>query len=147
MPDLSRTILIDVPVDRFYALIIDFDRYPEFLNDVDSTTIVHATENQWDVKFTVHVIRRVEYTLRLKGVENKSLEWSLASGQLFKTNNGGWQLEDENGKTRATYTIDLSVNRFVPKAIINRLVEFTFPTMLKQWKERAESLYRAENNS
>ena len=139
MPDLSRTILIDVPVERFYALIVDFDRYPEFLNDVDKTAIVHSTDNQWDVKFTVQVIRRVEYILRLTGVENQSLKWELASGQLFKTNTGAWVLEEEDGKTRATYTI-------VPKAIINRLVEFTFPTMLKQWKERAESLYRTENN-
>jgi ribosome-associated toxin RatA of RatAB toxin-antitoxin module len=138
MDRATRSIDIDTPVTDFYALLTDFDAYPQFLSDVTSTQVLRHEGNVWDVQFTVRVIREVQYVLRLTGVPNQSLHWTLESGQLFKTNDGGWDLEDLGGRTRATYSLSVTVTRFVPNAITRRLVDLTFPNMLGQWKRHAE---------
>ena len=140
MKDIRDSVEIDVPVEDFYAVITDFESYPSFLNDVDSARLLSRRGEVYDVEFTVHIIRRLDYVLRLVGEPNSNLTWSFLSGQMFKKNDGSWTLEDLGGRTRATYTVDVELNRFVPKAIGARLVQFRLPSMLQEWKQRAESL-------
>jgi ribosome-associated toxin RatA of RatAB toxin-antitoxin module len=143
----ERSIDIDVPVEKFYELITDFERYPEFLSDVLDARILSREEESYRVEFTVRVIRKVEYTLVLTGVPSERLTWTLGKPGLFKSNEGGWWLESlGDTKTRATYRLAVSVSAFVPKAITKRLVSFTLPEMLQQWKGQAERLYSSTSD-
>ena len=99
MNNIQKTIDIDVPVEHFYALITNFERYSSFLSDVKDARIVRHEGNVWDVEFTIQLIRRMNYILRLEGTPNQGLTWSFLSGQAFKKNDGGWSLEDLDGKT------------------------------------------------
>ena len=94
-----------------------------------------------DVEFTLNVIKRVTYTLRLtEQPPDKGLTWELVEG-MFKSNSGGWALEElPGGRTKASYEVEVSVGIFVPGAIVNRLVGKTLPATLRAFKERAESL-------
>ena len=138
MNNIQKTIDIDVPVEHFYALITNFERYSSFLSDVKDARIVRHEGNVWDVEFTIQLIRRMNYILRLEGTPNQGLTWSFLSGQAFKKNDGGWSLEDLDGKTRATYHVDIELTRFVPKAIASKLTLISLPSMLEQWKREAE---------
>jgi hypothetical protein len=44
------------------------------------------------------------------------------------------------GKTKVTYNIDVDFGLFVPSLITNKLVGHNLPTMMKRFKDRAESL-------
>lgn len=141
----QQSIDINVSVDKFYGLITDFENYSSFLNDVKAARILTRQDEVWEVEFTIHLIRQLNYVLRLEGTPNKALSWSFVSGQMFKTNNGGWLLEDRGDTTRATYTVDVGLTRFVPKAISSRVTQISLPIMLNQWKDHAETLYPGEN--
>ena len=141
MSNAQQSIDINVPVDKFYGLITDFENYSSFLNDVKAARVLTREDEVWNVEFTIHLIRRLNYVLRLEGTPNKALNWSFVSGQMFKTNNGGWILEDRGDTTHATYTVDVELTRFVPKAISSRITQISLPTMLNQWKKHAETLY------
>ena len=57
----------------------------------------------------------------------------------MKDNKGSWVLEPEGeGRTKATYTAELALGPFVPKAIVNALTETSLPKMLDAFKRRAE---------
>ena len=140
MARIEQTVEIAVPREDFYRLITDFDSYPTFLSDVLAVNIQRQEESVYDVEFTVRVIRKLQYVLRLVGTPHEGLTWSFLGGRLFKRNDGGWKLTDCDIGTRAVYTIDIEVKAFVPKAIINQLVGITLPSMLDQWKQRAESI-------
>ena len=141
MAATTQTIEIDVPMEAFFAVIRDYERYPEFLSDMESVRVVRRDGLVTDVEFTLNVIKRVTYILRLtESASGDGLRWELVEG-MFKANNGGWALRElPGGRTHATYDVDVSVGIFVPGTIVNRLVGTTLPSTLKSFKRQAESL-------
>jgi len=141
MPSASTTLDINVPPEKMLAVIKDFDSYPIFIPEMKSTTVLESNEDSWDVCFSIHMIRSIEYSLRLTQKSDTRIEWTLISG-VFKSNDGFWLLEPINGGagTKATYSIDISVGMFLPKTVVKNLVGKSLPVMLGQFKKRAESL-------
>jgi ribosome-associated toxin RatA of RatAB toxin-antitoxin module len=138
----EHSIEIDVPPDAMYRVITDYERYPEFLPEMETVRVVRRDGETCDVHFTLNLVKRLTYTLRLVGRPGKGLDWSLVEGG-FKANNGGWTLEAlPGGRTRASYRVHVEVGVFVPGAIANRLIGQTLPATLKNFKARAESLAR-----
>jgi hypothetical protein len=68
------------------------------------------------------------------------VSWTFVQGEVMKDNVGAWTLEAAGeGKTRATYSIEMRLGPLVPKAIVNTLVDASLPKMLEAFKKRAES--------
>jgi hypothetical protein len=85
------------------------------------------------------IIKRVTYTLAMVERPPFRLEWTLVEGPFTK-NSRLWQLKAlENGHTHAHYSVDVSVGRFVPKRITNRVVGKTMPAILNHFNNWAES--------
>ena len=125
----------------FFSVIRDYEKYPEFLDEMESVRIIRSQGGVSDVEFTLNVIKRVRYTLRLtESPTGDGLRWELVEG-MFKSNSGGWALESlPDGRTGAVYDVEVAVGIFVPGSIVNRLVGKTLPATLKAFKRRAESL-------
>jgi ribosome-associated toxin RatA of RatAB toxin-antitoxin module len=141
MPSASTTVDIDVSPEKMLSVITDFAAYPSFIPEMKGADIVNSGDDTWDVCFKIHVIRSLEYTLRLVQRSPTHIEWSLVSG-VFKSNNGSWKLVPirDGAGTRATYSVDISVGMFIPKTVVKNLVGKSLPSMLGQFKRRAESL-------
>ena len=85
------------------------------------------------------MIKRVSYTLVMVERPPFRLEWTLVVGPFAK-NSGFWQLkEHENGRTPAHYSVDVSVGRFVPKRMSNRVVGKSMPAVPNHFKHWAEN--------
>jgi len=138
-----QTIEIDAPVETVYAVIVDYGRYPEFLPEIENAEVVQRDGDTVDVQFSLNLIKRLTYTLRLVGEPDRGVSWTLVEG-MFQTNDGGWNLEAlDGGRTRATYRIEVAVGVFVPGSITKRLVGSTLPTTLAAFKARAEEAHAA----
>jgi len=139
---IEKTIDIAVPREHFFSALLDVESYPSFLNDVLDTKILSRTDHSMVVEFTVKVIRRITYAVEMKIESPNHLSWVFQSGRLFRKNDGSWKLEAVDAThTLARYTLDMEVNAFVPSAIINKLVSYTLPAMLQEWKAHAEETY------
>ena len=114
MPSASKSIEIDVSPDDFMETILDFQSYPEFVSEMVSAKIVRQTGDVWEVAFGIHVVRRLDYTLRLTKASPTSVKWTLVSG-VFKKNEGSWTLTPLDGgkRTRADYKVDIQVGMFL----------------------------------
>ena len=139
MPSARHEVNIGVTIDEMMDVITDFERYPSFLPEMDSCDVLPVEGNQWEVRFTIKVVKRIRYTLRLERVNERSIRWSLVEG-AFKSNNGGWDLTPvgDGASIRAEYFIDLQVGMFVPSSIMRTLVERTLPETVTRFKEEAE---------
>lgn len=138
VPAASDSIEIDLPVPRFFALITDFERYPELVSDIRESRLLARKGSTWDVWFKAHVITDVEYTLRLTGHGHDALTWVLLESPFMSANSGGWKLEELPGeRTRATYSVELALNRVVPGPLLRMLVQARLPSMLQEWAKRA----------
>ena len=122
MNSASRDIVVEVPPKDFFEVISDYERYPEILPEMMAARIIHRDDTRIVAEFTINIINRVSYTLAMVERPPFRLEWTLLEGPFTK-NSGFWQLEElGNGQTHAHYSVDVSVGRFVPKRISNRVV-------------------------
>ena len=74
-----------------------------------------------------------------KGTEK--IEWEFAGGDLFKSSNGSWVLEDQAGKTKATYSVDAEFKMFVPGPVAKTLISVNLPNMMSAYHKRVNELY------
>lgn len=143
MPQVQRSIVIHVPPEKLLHVINDFASYPEFLPEVKKIIVGNKTATSAEVTYEIDVIKRISYTLK-HVLDGQSVRWSLVKGDLMKKNEGSWTLRPEgDGSTHATYTLDVSFGGFipVPAAITDRLTASSLPTLLENFKKRAEGLF------
>jgi len=140
MASATRSIVIDAPPERVFDVIADYQHYPEFLSEVKSIRVSDRDGNQVDIHYEVDVVKRIHYTLRMVEERPRALRWTFVRGEVMKDNHGSWMLEaTAEGKTRATYTIDVAVGLLVPRPLLAALVDSSLPKMLESFKKRVES--------
>lgn len=138
MAGAEKTIDIDATPEEVFAVITDYEAYPEILKEIESAQIRSRVGNQVEADFTINLIKRVSYTLALTENPPLHLAWRAVKGP-FKTNIGSWRLERlRDGRTRAHYAVEVTVGVFVPKSISNRVVGQSLPAILESFKRRIE---------
>lgn len=139
MPGATRTIVINAPVEKVFDVITQYERYPEFLPEVKEIRASNRQGNTVELHYKVDVVKTVRYSIRVTEERPRRMSWSFIQGEVMKDNKGSWVLEPEGeGKTRATYTVEMALGALVPKSIVNALVDSSLPKMLDAFKRRAE---------
>ncbi|CAM4475147.1 SRPBCC family protein [Corallococcus exiguus] len=140
MAGATRTITINAPVEKVFDIITNYDRYAEFLPEVKKVSTSQRQGNTVQVHYEVDVVKRIRYTIRVTEERPKRMSWTFVEGEVMKDNKGSWTLEPEGeGKTRATYNVEMALGALIPKAIINTLTETQLPKMLEAFKRRSEA--------
>ncbi len=137
--DIERTF--SVPIDKIYSCIVDYASYPEFVDGVSSVKVLEQDDNGARVEYSLNMIKTFTYVLKLKHEKPNKVSWELEGGDIFKKNNGSWNLSDRgDGTTAVKYELEVDFKGFAPKAIINKLVANNLPSMMDQYENRAKSL-------
>lgn len=141
MPGATRSIIINAPVEKVFDTITNYERYAEFLPEVKEVRTSNRQGNEVELHYKLDlVVKTIRYSIRAKEERPHRMSWSFIEGEVMKDNKGGWVLEPEGeGKTKATYTVEVAVGPFVPKSILNTLVDSSLPKMLEAFKKQAEA--------
>ena len=140
MAGATRSVVIAAPPERVFEIIVDYDRYAEFLSEVKEARSSDRRGNEVDVHYGIDLVKRIHYTLHMIEERPRSVRWTFVRGEVMRDNSGSWTLEPTpEGMTRATYTIEVGVGPLVPRAIVNALVDQSLPKMLEAFKKRAEA--------
>lgn len=141
MPGATRSIVVHAPIDKCFAVISDYERYPEFLPEVKRITTANRRGNEVDVHYQAEVVKLIKYAVHMREEKPSKVSWTYIDGEFMKDNRGGWTLEAlPDGKTKATYNIAVEVGLLVPSAVVNALVDTQLPRLLENFKKRIESL-------
>ncbi len=139
MAKFTQSIAIKAPIERVYEVVSDFERYPDFLKEVESAEVVSSGKNRARVSFELKLVTKIHYTVDFKLTPPKSLKWTLVEGEFMKGNDGSWELEAlEKNLTDATFTIDVEFPGWVPKSMGESVINSGMPGMLKGFKHEAE---------
>ena len=148
MSVVKKQLLIDAPVERLYEIIVDYERYPEFVPGIRACRI-RSAKGEKHVEYELDLgVKRIRYVLRHEEQRPRRVSWSLVSGDMMKVSNGSWDLADEAGKTRAVYSVEIQIARppLVPQALVDRvtdeLTKVQLPRTLDAFKARAERANR-----
>lgn len=144
MAQVTREVLIDAAIERFYDLVVDYERYPEFVPGIRACRVKNGTPEK-HVEYELDLgVKRIRYVLRMTERRPTHVAWSLVSGEMMKVSNGAWELSPEGERTRARYTVEIQITRppLVPQAIVDRvsdeLTRVQLPRTLDAFKARAE---------
>jgi coenzyme Q-binding protein COQ10 len=141
MAAASTTETFSCTPEQFFAIVSDYEKYPEFLSEVKSCKVLKTEGNKKLVEFNVSVMKTFTYRLWITEERPRRLSWTLESGDLFKTSVGSWDLNDANGKTQAKYAVDATFKIFVPGPVAKALVNVNLPNMMNSYKQRVKLKY------
>lgn len=140
MAQASKTEIWNAPIEKIYTVITDYNSYPEFVDGVSGLKVLEQSDSGALVEYHLNLIKKFKYILTLVHEKPTSVTWSFDSGDLFKANDGSWKLKDlGDGTTEVTYSLEIAVKGFAPKAIVNGLTSKNLPNMMKAFHERAKA--------
>lgn len=143
MADVKHIEVFDCTVEQFFDLLVDYESYPEFLDEVQSCKVLSDENGVKTVEYKVSVVKSFRYVNEHREERPNLVSWKFVEGDLFKTMKGHWKLSDENGKTRAEYFVDASFGLFVPKMMTKKVLSVNLPAMMKSYHGRVAKLYGA----
>lgn len=141
MPSAEQSEVFNCTVPEFYQIVSDYEKYPEFLQEVKNCKVVRTDGDKKLVEYKVSVIKSFTYELWMTEKEPHSISWTFAGGDVFKTSVGSWTLEDQGGKCRALYKVDATFSMFVPGMIAKTLLNVNLPMMMSSYHKRVKELY------
>jgi ribosome-associated toxin RatA of RatAB toxin-antitoxin module len=137
MPAVEITIVVDAPARDVYELAKDQERFPAFMPDVESVTIVERHPDRiisrWKTLVEEAPIEWIEED-RFDDVALR-VDYKLLEGDLDKFE-GTWRFEDGDGRTHVTLFVEYDFG-------VPTLAELIGPTLHKKVKENAEMMLAA----
>ncbi|HET8541465.1 MAG TPA: SRPBCC family protein [Anaeromyxobacter sp.] len=144
MAKVTKQVTVDAPIERFYDLVVDYERYPEFVPGIHGCRVLTQRPEK-HVEYQLDLgVKRIRYVLRMEERRPTHVSWSLVSGEMMKMSSGSWELSPRDGRTHAVYTVEIQITRppLVPQAIVDRvsdeLTRVQLPRTLDAFKARAE---------
>ena len=143
MAHVNHTEVFNCKPEQFYSILVDCEKYPDFLTEMESCKIVKAEGDRKEVEYKVSVVKT--FTYRNEHIENapNELKFRFIDGDLFKSMNGSWKLENDGGKTKAHYQVEASFGMFVPGAMAKKMISANLPGMMKAYHKRVSQLFGA----
>ena len=122
----SSTAEINAPIDQVWELVEAVEEAPDWQGGLKD---VHVLERDADGRATLceshsdGKVRTIKSNVRFFYDGPTRLSWSQEKGDL-KSVDGSWQLEDlGDGRTRATYALDVDLGRMLGIVIRGPLVD------------------------
>ena len=139
----TERLSIDVPPQRCYEIITDFERYPVWARDVKEATVLEHDEEgrATAVAFRVAAMgRSARYTLAYDYADApRQISWSLVRGDIMRRLDGRYVFEPVNGRTDVTYHLAIELIVPIPGFIKHRAELKIIGTALDELKRWAEA--------
>lgn len=133
--------VLSVEPEKLLDTVVRYEDYPKFVDGCNSIEVERKGPGHARVTYHLNIVRDITYTLDLREDREKGqVRWSLVEGDLFKKNEGGWDILPAGaGKSDVRYFVDVEFKVPVPGFILNRLVKGNLPSMLKSFEKQARS--------
>jgi ribosome-associated toxin RatA of RatAB toxin-antitoxin module len=139
MAKVVQERIMGVSADALRRVILDFEKYPEFLSEVVSAKPKQAHEGFQRVEFEIEVVRRFQYTLEFDFTSENRIRWRLLDSNFFTTNDGAWILNSvAEKKTQVQYELNVGVKFLIPGFVAKKLTEVNLPRLLDSFENRAK---------
>ena len=128
---------------QMFDLIIDVEKYPEFLPWCKSTNIYDKGNNIFysDMEIGFNLIKE-KFTSRVTTLNSKKIHSEAISGPFNKMNNI-WVIESiSHNKCRITLNIEFDFKSFLLRNLMGKLFEVSAIKMIDAFENRANYLYK-----
>lgn len=138
-----ETTTIAAPPEKVYAVLCDFERYPEWARDLKEARVVERgpDDRPVEVEFRAAAMgRSTRYRLRYSyDDDGRRLEWRLVHGDIMRRLDGAYELAPDGDGTRVTYELEVDLVVPLPGFVKRRAESRIINTALRELKARVES--------
>ncbi len=137
MPYVETTIAIAAPARAVYELAKDQERFPQFMPDVETVSVVERHADHWITRWKTLVEEApIEWTEEDRFNDDAlRIDYKLLEGDLDKFE-GAWTFEERDGLTHVLLGVDYDFG-------VPTLAELIGPTLEKKVKENSEMMLAA----
>ena len=83
MPGASRSIVVNAPPEKVYDIVINYDRYPEWLTEVKKISTSERKGSEVKVHYEVDLkIKTIRYTILAREERPNRMSWSFVEGEV-----------------------------------------------------------------
>jgi coenzyme Q-binding protein COQ10 len=131
---VEATVLVDAPPRDVYELAKEQERFPQFMPDVESVTVLERHPDRVLTKWKTLVEEAPIEWIEEDRFDDAGVRiaYALLEGDL-DTFEGVWTFVDEDGRTRVTLTVEYDFG-------VPTLAELIGPTLEKKVRENAEMM-------
>ena len=136
----TKSIVVHTSAERLFAVIIDYEAYPQFLSNMKAVRLIKREGNTAEVEFDFVLLgKSFSYTLEFEENRPKGVKWRLVRSTFVQENHGSWGLRaDGETKTHATYSLEIKLKLPLPKSTSTAIAGAELPKILEAFKKRAE---------
>jgi len=144
MPKSSTTFESYVSPDELRAVVIDVEKYPQFLPEVKRVIVRSRHDDGFLATFFVEVKVssievKTEYTVRYT-VKPLEVTWVLEESPNMTKNEGRWRFEEiKDGETKAFYEAELETTLPIAPELQKLFADNELPKMMQRFRDRAEA--------
>lgn len=147
MREVKRSALVPYLPAQIFALVDDFERYPEFLPGVVDAKLLERQGNELLGSLTIERAGiRETFTTRNLLYAPQRMDMSLVEGP-FKLLEGAWQftpIKDEGGRecgTRIELNIRFELKNPLTSLLFSKAFESTCASLVDAFAKRARAVY------
>ncbi len=138
----SERIRIDATRDDCLAVVLDFESYPTWANDVKQVTVIERDDQGRGAKVEYRAAglgKSMRYTLVYDySALPESFTWTLAQGEGLRALDGSYRFDSDGETTRVHYDLSVDLSLPVPGIIKRRAAGKIMGTALKELKKAVE---------
>ncbi len=137
MPYVETTIAIAAPARAVYELAKDQERFPQFMPDVETVSVLERHADHWITRWKTLVEEApIEWTEEDRFDDDAlRIDYKLLEGDLDKFE-GAWTFEERDGITHVLLGVDYDFG-------VPTLAQLIGPTLEKKVKENSEMMLAA----
>ena len=135
----TQHLRIDAPLDEIWAVLTDFESYPQWARDLKEATVVERDDN--GRPSTVHfraaaMGRSSSYTLRYDWSDAPNrLPWELVDGDIMRVLDGAYEFREVDGGTEVTYHLQVDLAVPLPGFVKRRAEARIVGTALRELRD------------
>lgn len=138
MAELKTDYTFDATIDEVFTGLGQFKKYPNYIPGITGIEVLPAKKpgSTGQVRYELKIIKSFYYTLNMYEERPGKIWWDLDDSNIMKKSNGSWTLKDAGGgKTKATYSLDITFKGLVPSSIVDQITKANLPGMFKGFQE------------
>lgn len=139
---VSDSIVVDAGPAAVWDVIADFERYPEWNDEITSAEVLASDEQGWGTRVRFEIDAGVigaTVTLEYAYADDR-MSWWLVEGDKVRKNDGAYSLEErDDGTTLVTYELEVQPAVPLPGLVKRQAARRIVTRALSSMKQRVEA--------
>lgn len=143
MAELETSHVFNGSINKVFAALGKFERYPEFIPGVTAVKVLPppaGSKAKCIVRSELNIVKTFFYTIEIFEEGPGKIWWTMTDSNLMKKNDGSWTLtEMGDNQTKAIYKLDVTFKGLVPSMITDQVAKANLPGMFAGFQKLIDS--------